>query len=182
VSDTTGRALDLCTMAQRLLDGLVAHYTAAGETLPSYRYIAAGETTAVPWDCTTGQVTVALQGVGFGPAEEAYPTNVQAGGASSVMDTRHAIFEVAVVRPLPTTSNVNGVPSAESLNTAGVQFMHDAGMISQALVVIAAELKQDMPRGSTIRPGIVDPRGPSGGLVGAAGMFYVSMIDLEAVT
>ena len=178
---TLGRYLDLPTVATTVLNAVTAHFAAGGVELPSRQSIAAGSPNEIAWDCE--QLTVALQGVGWGQAEEAFSQNVQTGTGMSAQGSRHAVILVGLVRCTPTLSSDGNPPTPEQITSGGLAFFKDAGMLSQALVTACADLKNAvaMGRGNVARSGLIDPIGPSGGFVGMVGSIYISLTDLNTV-
>jgi hypothetical protein len=174
-----GTGLRVDTLAQSLLDTINDHF-AAGPTanaLPARQYVAAGDPNDVAWDAE--QLTVCLQGIAWGVAEESYPQNVQVGANAMALVTRHAVYEIELLRCLPTTGLKNGVPDLAALNEFGLSYLRDCGLMSQATVAFAAELRHGLAVGAIVRPGIVTTKGPQGGYVAVNCPFYISAMDLS---
>lgn len=178
---TLGRYPDLPTVCTTLLAAINAHFAAAGVALPDSQFIAPGVYSEVSWDCE--QLFVALQSVGWGVAEEAFQQTVQTGSNMSAMSQRHAVLIVELVRCEPGADGDGSAPEIADTNTAGLAFMKDCALLSQASIVAAAELNQanNLGRGEVVRAGIVEPIGPSGGYQGAALSVYVSLLGLNQV-
>jgi len=185
---TLGRWVDVLGACQTVQAAIQAQFEAAGVELPDRQYIAAGAPGDEAWDCE--QLVVALQGIAWGVAEEAYAQAVQSGTNMSAQSMRHAVIEVSLVRAITVTSQRNGQPEVEDMNADGVRFLLDCGVLSQGMVVAASNLHDVgmdtispvFPGGVVARPGIVDPVGPSGGFVGATATIYVSVMDLNKVS
>lgn len=176
---TIGQYPDIPTLAQTLLGAIGAQYQAAGVALPDRQYIAAGAPNQIAWDCE--QLVISLQGIGWGVAEEAFQQTVQTGTGASVQGPRHAVLVVQLVRCLPTPEDDGTPPSADDLTDAGLTYLKDCALLSQAMQIAAAELArpENLGRGAVTRFGIVDPEGPAGGFVGASASLYVSLTKLN---
>jgi hypothetical protein len=171
---TAGQGLRVDLLAADLLSAVVAHFAASDRPLPERRYVSGGEPTAVAWDCE--QLTVTIQGIGWGVAEESYPVTMQANNSRGLAQ-RHVVYDVELVRCTPDTSTIrDGVPDMDTLNAWGLGILRDMGLLSQATVAFGNTLRS---KGAVVRPGIVNPAGPSGGFVGAVCQFYVSSFDLS---
>lgn len=171
---TTGQGLRVDLLAADLLAAVITHFATSDRTLPERQYVSGGEPTAVAWDCE--QLTVTLEGIGWGIAEESYPVTMQANNNRGLAQ-RHAVYDIELVRCVPDTSTIrNGVPEASALNLWGMGILRDMGLLSQATVAFSNTLRK---LGAVVRPGIVAPAGPSGGFVGSVCQFYVSSMDLS---
>lgn len=175
-----GQRLTIFEIAETILNGVVAHYAAKTdaevEPLPARRYVNAGDPALLAWDCE--QLTVSLQGVGFGQAADASPLAPQVGPSAGVFAVRHAILEVSLVRCVPGPDDNGNPPSDLVLYEAGATFMRDCGMLSQALVEIASRIRQDLQPEGKVTAGEVVPAGPEGSFVAAVGLFQVSALGL----
>lgn len=179
-----GRGIAVRALAVDILDAVVAHWGAATNVLalPDRRYIAAGDPSSVVWDCD--QLVVSLSGVGFGPAQDAAPpVTPRAGSPASIMTVRHAVFDISLVRCMPTPTGRNATtPSIEEMNAAGEQFMADAGMLSQALVWWASRTQKSLlpnDGASSVQLGVITPGEASGKYVGMSGAAIVTCAALE---
>lgn len=184
---SAGQGLRVKTIANQLLAAVIEHWSialaASGAdvvALPERRYVHAGDPSSVPWDCE--QLTVALSGIGFGPAEDAAPTTPRAGGPANVLSVRHAVFDLALVRCIPTPSGRNATPpSVAELQAAGDRFMRDAGLLSQALVRWGTRTRGLLVNdgASSVGLGVIEPGDASGGFVAITGSALVTAGDLE---
>lgn len=172
--DSAGKGLRVDLLAADLLSAVVAHFATSGRDLPDRRYVSGGEPGAVAWDCE--QLTVTIEGIGWGVAEESYPVTMQANNNRGLAQ-RHVVYDIELVRCVPSTDTIrDGLPDMDALNTWGLGILRDMGLLSQATVAYANTLR---PTGAVVRPGIVNPAGPSGGFVGSVCQFYVSSMDLS---
>lgn len=161
-----GKGLDIASTAVELLTHIQAFWTAAAPgsvtVLPERRIIPPGDPRTVAWDCE--QLTVALTGIGFGPAVDAAPApSPRAGVPFSVESLRHVILAVTLVRCTPVVGDTGQGPSADELHTAGLIYLRDSGMLSQAMVTYAGKLRARLPKEANVQCGAVDPVGPNGG-------------------
>lgn len=155
-------------MATRILDAVVSHFEASAHAddvdLPDRRYVCAGDPLAVPWDCA--QLTVAMQGVTTGAAVDARPLSPRSGTPSGVALVRSVTYVVSLVRCVPVQDDVGNPPSVARMETAGRTFARDMGLLSQAVVELASQLREGLPVGQTVQAGEVAPVGPDGEYVG----------------
>lgn len=159
---TKGLGLDIVTEAELLLSTVVEHYAAAAVDLPSRQHLVAGDPREFAWDCE--QLTVALQGIGWGPAVSAGGQAARTGSPVSVGGTRHVVLAVTLVRCTPQMRDTAGgaaPPLATDLDAAGRSFMRDAGLMSQAIVTYVSEATQRLDRVASVEAGVVEPIGPS---------------------
>jgi hypothetical protein len=177
---SSGDALQVGTLAADLLATVERHWVgAAGAPLPERRYVAAGEPRSQAWDCE--QLTVSLDGIGFGPAVDVSETSPRAGSPASVMSVRHAVFSIALVRCIPGSDSRGRPPGAAELNAAGAQFMLDAGLLSQALVEYGTRTRKrvtDADPAALVQTGIIEPAGPSGKYVAVEGSVIITAAGL----
>jgi hypothetical protein len=177
---TAGRAINVRSLANSLLDAVVAHWQSAeGAPLPTRRYVAPGVPSAVAWDCE--QLTVSLAGVGWGPAIDSSPVSPRGGTPTSVSSVRHAMFMVSLVRCTPVPNAKGTPPSAADLQASGDQFMLDAGLLSQALVRWRSKTAGQLPEDghSMVQLGVIEPAGPSGKYVSVEGSAIITAAGLE---
>lgn len=179
---TIGRGVAVRALALDLMAVIESHWAQSMATpLPARRYVAPGDPGSQVWDCE--QLVISLAGVGFGPAEDSGPTSPRAGGPASVMSVRHAVFNVALVRCMPTPTGRNATaPSMEALQDAGEQFMQDAGVLSQALVRWGSRTQKSLQPGdgtASVRLGVIETGEASGGFVGLTALAAVTCANLE---
>jgi hypothetical protein len=159
--------LDVHAMAGKILAAVVAHFAAstnpADADLPDRRYVGAGDPLAVAWDCE--QLTVTMQGVTTGAAVDARPLSPRSGTPSGVALVRSVTYVVSLVRCHPTQNDAGDPPPVADLEAAGVVFARDMGVLSQALVELASQLRENLPVGQTVQAGEVAPVGPDGSFV-----------------
>lgn len=177
-----GRGLNVADTAQDLLNHVIAHYAAAApgtvSPLPERRAVLAGDPRTVAWDCE--QLTVSLDGIGVGPSQDsqlAVP-GVRMGSPLSATALRHAVFSVSLVRCTPAMSEDGTPPTAEELNAAGLVFMRDCGLLSQAMVTFAGILADRLPDTASVECGAVQPFGPSGGFHAADTAMAITVPEL----
>lgn len=166
-----GQGIRVDEMAQTLLDHVVVHFEAAGVDLPDHRVVTAG---APAWDCE--QLTVTLVGVGWGQAIDSATESARPGSPLSVYALRHAVYAVSIVRCVPT--NDPDPPSMDELNASGLQFMKDAGLLSQALVEVGSGVRNQLGPSGSVQAGMIEPIGPEGGFVGMDGQFIITAATL----
>jgi hypothetical protein len=159
VSTTLGLGLDVTSEARELLIAVERHFSAAGNALPDRRGLVPGDPRSFAWDCE--QVTVSLAGIGWGPAAAAGPPSPRTGSPASVMTMRHAVLLVTLVRCTPQMTDSGEPPPADQLDTAGGEFMRDAGLLSQAIAAYVADASSRLDRVATVEAGVVEPLGPS---------------------
>lgn len=177
---TAGKALNVQGTAQNILAAVVDHYAATSPlvALPDRQYVAPGAPDQIAWDCE--QLVVSVQGIGWGQAPSAGQSPSPAIGAHvSVTAVRHVIYDVALVRCTPSTGDpITGIPPVADIHAAGLAFMTDMGLMSQALVVACATVRAGLDRGSLVEPGAVNPAGPSGGFHGMSAQIAVTVAQL----
>lgn len=161
-----GKGLDVAGVAQDLLDHVILHWERAAPgtavALPERRLIAPGDPRTIAWDCE--QVTISLEGIGFGPAVDiAASPSPRAGLPLSVNSLRHAVFTVSVVRCTPPGGEDGSPPAAAELHAAGVTYLRDCGLLSQAVVTFAGVMRARLSDTESVQCGAVTPFGPSGG-------------------
>lgn len=174
-----GQGLDIVGFGTRVFDAVVAHYAAAVppvSPLPSRQYIAPGDAINVAWDCE--QFTVSCQAIGYGPAPDAGTPSVHSGTNYGVYGIRHAVFAAQLVRCVATIPDNADYPAVADIHADGLRSLRDAGMLSQALTELAAELRQGLARGVAIQTGDVVPVGPEGEFMALVAGFTVTVGDL----
>lgn len=170
----SGKGLRVDTLAETLLARVIAHFGAAGVDLPTHRLVTAG---APAWDCE--QLTVTLVGIGWGQAIDSATESARPGSPMSVFATRHAVYAVSLVRCVPQPNDHDmSPPSVADLTASGLQFMRDAGLLSQALVEVASGLRNTLGPAGSVQAGMIEPIGPDGGFVGMDGQFIVTSGEL----
>lgn len=171
-----GQGINLQTLSGQLLDAVVQHWAGVDPQLPARRFVAAGEPRTIAWDCE--QVFVSLAGIGLGPAADSSMPAMNPPTVVSAMAIRHAVLTVSLVRCTPSRSDGKQV-DADILDAAGRVFMHEAGLLSQALIEFAAELRQGLSRELQVLPGLVEPVGPEGGFHGLEAALSLTAMRLE---
>ena len=163
-----GKGLNVADTAQELLAHVIAHYEAAAPgsvtPLPERRAILAGDPREVAWDCE--QLTVCLEGIGVGQAVDAsnMTPSPRMGVPASALALRHAVIAISLVRCTPAPGNDGSAPSVAELNAAGLTFLRDCGMLSQATVTFAGLLRDKLGGDDgSVQCGAVTPYGPTGG-------------------
>lgn len=169
--------LRLDGIADMILQQIVRTFARAEVALPERRYVAAGTPRDVAWDCE--QLTVALSGIGWGPASDRSVGSRQPGSEVSALAMRHAVYAISLVRPYPVWDpeqdpHEREFPPAEQLHERGLAHLRDSGLLSQSLVSLCSTVQDDPAvkhlRGmggpyGLVLPGLVESIGPSGGFV-----------------
>lgn len=176
-----GKGLDVATTAQDLLAHVIAHYEAAAPgtvtPLPARRIVVAGDPREVAWDCE--QLTVCLDGIGFGQAlDAAIAPSPRAGVPFSATALRHAVFAVSIVRCTPPPGNDGEAPPDAELNSAGLTFFRDCGMLSQCMVTFAGLMREQLGDTASVQCGAITPFGPSGGYHAADAAMAITVPEL----
>lgn len=175
----SGRRVTLREISEALLAAVVDHFTAAGVALPERRYIAPGDPGQVAWDCE--QLFVAIQGVGWGqaPSESTEAANVNIGSPVRALAIRHAVLVVSLVRCTPSEGDLDtGMPDVADIHAAGLAFMDDMGLLSQALLEACTRIRPGLPKPALVEPGAVTPEGPSGAYHGMTAPLAITVGDL----
>jgi len=146
---------------------------AAPQPLPAARYLAGGDPRTVAWDHDDGQVTVALDRAVMGLD----PTTAAVTARSPRRDpgnhgriTRHAVYEVQIVRPAPGMAFVEVLPGADEIGAHGYLVMSDMGHLLTCLadgIRDGAFLREHVGAGNVIL-GDAESLGPAGGLSAVA--------------
>lgn len=173
---TLGQGLSVVALADRILEGIRDHFTAASHELPARQFITPGSPRDIAWDCE--QFVVGLTGIGWGQALDQSQTSQRPGSPFSVSALRHAVFEIQIVRCTPPPQANGNPPSVAAIDTSGRQFLRDGGLLSQALVTMTSELRNGMQRGELVQAGAIEPLGPDGGYHAVAASMYVSAMEL----
>jgi len=179
VTTALGKRIYVAELAQKVLDGVVAHFDAADVALPDRRYIAPGNPQLIAWDCE--QLVVSLTGIGWGSAPDAAVGSVKPGAQMSVQGVRHAVFSIQLVRCTPKSNDTRTPwPPAAEIQAAGVDFMRDSGLLSQALVTLLAELRQGLAqdRSGVVEAGALTSLGPEGGYHGMEATLAITSLML----
>lgn len=168
-----GKGLDLVSVAQQMLDVVVAQFEAAGHPLPDRRYVAPGNPGEIAWDCE--QFVIALDGIGWGQAVDESQPSPRAGTPVSVNGLRHAVFSLTLVRCTPQPPARANLPTVDAINTAGLVYLRDAGLLSQALLNIAVELGRALRHEGNVQAGAVETAGPQAGYHGLQGSLAITV-------
>jgi hypothetical protein len=177
----TGLGLAVGDIARMILDGVVAHYDAVDAAcakpsgranLPRRRIIAPGNPRLIAWDCEQVVVTMSGIGVGQAPGEGGRPAG--RGNPISATGLRHAVFAVQVVRCTPESRDGTTPPPEQEVTDAGLAYLRDAGLLSQALVDVCTNVAGGLPIGSRVVPGAVEALGPEGGFAAVEGALAVT--------
>lgn len=118
--------MNLGEVAAKLLDDMATALITTGRSIPSRRYITAGE---VADDCE--QFVVTLNRLFHGLPSDETPLEVDCRSATS------AEFEVRLTKCVPTVGEDGTPPSAANLTTAGAVTINDAQAMQEALYSIA---------------------------------------------
>lgn len=172
-----GKGLAITDEAVFLLDAVTDHFAAAGRELPDRQCVVAGDPRSFAWDCE--QLTVSLQGIGWGPATSAAANSPRTGSPASTMSVRHVVLAVTLVRCTPTPDEEGDPPDAAELDAAGRLFMRDAGLLSQAIVTYVSKAEQRLNRVASIEAGIVEPIGPNATHHGLEAVLSITVGHLE---
>lgn len=167
--------LDVAGTGQRIKDWVIARFEESSQPLPERRYCAPGDPRSISWDCE--QFVVALGGIGWGQALDEGSTSARTGSPISVMGMRHAVYTLQLVRctPQPDATKREKLPSVAALDAAGLAFMRDAGLLSQAMLTFAADMSQHLGRDALVQCGVVEPVGPDGGFHAAEGTITITV-------
>lgn len=174
---TVEKGLDVGELAIEILTGVEEYFAAVGVDLPTRRFVSAGDTGTIAWDCE--QLTVCMVGIGYGANED---QNSLSGKVRAQLSTRirSVIFSVVLVRCITSKPERNERwPSVIALHDDGVRFMKDVGHMSQAILQLATRRNgriNVMADGDGYaQAGAVTPLGPEGGYVGLDAAFQVTV-------
>lgn len=184
----SGTGLNLVPIATAILERIEAHFADANVELPDRRYIAPGATDNVAHDFSDvqgnvcGQLVVTLDGIGWGASSQnVTDINVKPGAQSSAAGVRHAVFQIQLVRCTPSANRNSrfgsAAPAVEDIHAAGLDFLRDAELLSQALLVLCSELTTSFitNRAGLVQAGVIQPIGPSGGVHGAQAQIEITV-------
>lgn len=169
-----GQRLTIDTLAQQVLDAVVTQFDTSVLALPTRRYVAPGDPLAIAWDCE--QVVVALQGIGWGQAEDVTLQSPKVASQFAMTALRHVVFSIQIVRCTPSGGPRGGLPEADAVHNAGLTAMQDSGQLSQALVWLVSHL--ELGSDGLARAGAISPMGPSGGYHGIEGTLAITAGEL----
>jgi hypothetical protein len=162
--------------ASGLLEALVAHWSAAGVSLPARRVIAPGAPGLIAWDCE--QVVLSLGQILLGTAEDSVSASAQLGAAASNV-TRAAQWSIQVVRCTPEQDDAGEPPAVEVLTEAGLAALVDAGLLSQFVTNLATWPPDWIPPGGRVRGGGVTSLGPQGGYHGFEATLTLPALEVQ---
>ncbi len=169
----TGQGLAVADIAQTILKAIVAHFaTAQGVALPVRRIIAPGTSQSIAWDAE--QLVVSLTGIGLGSAPTQPAFAQRTGNPISAAGMRHAIFAIQLVRCVPESKDTSRPPDAAVITAAGLAFMRDAGLLSQALVEATTPVAALLGGFGSVEPGAIHTIGPGGGMAANEGTLAVT--------
>jgi hypothetical protein len=146
---------------------------AAPQPLPDARFMAGGDPRTVAWDSDAGQVTVALDRIVMGADPITAAVTVRSPRAdpgNHMRITRHAVYEVQIVRPAPSLSYAGSIPGGTAIDAHGYELMGDIGHLATCLadgIRAGAFLREHVGQGQMIL-GDAESLGPSGALAGVA--------------
>lgn len=177
---TIGQGLAVASIAQNIMDAMVRHFGAAtGVSLPHRRIIAPGDIRLIAHD-NCEQFILALAGIGLGQAPGQGGTPRRTGTPISAGGLRHAVFAMQIVRFVPESQDGSTPPDADVVTAAGLNLMRDAGLMSQALVEVCAQLAASLSLGhqGSVQPGAVEMVGPEGGVAAVEGSLVITAGEL----
>jgi hypothetical protein len=151
----SGQYIDVPSIAQAVLIGVVAHFSDAGVELPDRQVIAPGETRSVAWDCEGVVVT-------FGGLEYGQASNAGGGAKPSGNPINIGVWRAAfVVQIIRCAVDADGGPAdPEKLTEAGIVFMKDAALLALALSRLCGP-NGPLRRSGMAELGPVNPLGPA---------------------
>jgi hypothetical protein len=145
----------------------------APQPLPPKQYLAGGDPRTVAWDNDDGQVTVTLDRIvmGMDPISTMVTArSPRANPANRGVLTRHAVYEVQIVRPAPGLTFAGSIPDGTALDAHGYEMMGDLGHLLTCLADGIREgvfLREHVGQGNIIL-GDGESLGPAGSLAAAA--------------
>lgn len=173
-----GKGLDIGGIATDLLAGIEEHFAASEVELPEARFVTAGNPQLVAWDCD--QLVVGVAGIGYGWAADKASLSPKDASQLSAVGLRHVIFSVQLVRCIPSsgTGRTRSIPSPESLHEAGMKFVRDAGLLSQALHTAVGKLSAALKNTGLAEAGAISTLGPEGQYAAVDGSVMVTAGNL----
>jgi hypothetical protein len=153
----------------------------APQPLPAARYLAGGDPRTVAWDHDAGQVTVAMDRAvtGLDPvATQVTARSPRRDPGNHARITRHAVFEVQIVRPAPGLDYAGRVPGGSAIDAHGYLLMSDTGHLITCLADGIREgtfLREHVGQGDAIL-GDAESLGPAGALAAAACGLSISLL------
>jgi hypothetical protein len=177
---TLGKGLDIADTAEEFLQCIIDHYAAAPgdvEPLPERQCVVSGDARTIAWDCD--QLTVSLDGIGYGPAQDNASDSARSGSPISATAVRHAVLVVQLVRCIPAPDS-NGNVSRDAIHAAGLRYLRDSGMISQAVTAFAARVRKGLEaKTESVIPGVVDVVGPLGDKAALETTLAITVLNLR---
>lgn len=176
-----GQALDVYTLGDSLFRAVVDHFAARSQPeyqdLPERRYLAAGDSSSVAWDCE--QFTVSLEGIGTGSSQDSPSPALPPGVPAGVAGVRYLTLMCSLVRCTPTLDESGNFPSVEAMAEAGALFYRDAGLLSQAVVEWVSQMRHQLGRSALVKAGDVLPAGPEGPFAGLICSVQITAVELK---
>lgn len=166
---SSGKALDVATLAATVLAGVVEHYDAAGVELPEYRTIRQGDTRTVAWD--EPALLVTFPAIRWGPPSgsgQARPT-----GPAIGMVVRHAVIGLQLIR---LAVDPDGPVTVVTMTAAALIQAQDMGLLSQAIAELC-DKAGPLARYGQATPGDVVALGPQGQVVTVETTLAVTVLD-----
>lgn len=171
-----GQFIDVPAIAQLTLDGIVAHFAAAGVELPERRVIVAGEPRAIAWDCPS--LTIASGGILWGAGPGTGSATARRTGNPVSVGARYTVITAQIIRCAP-GSDGGEPPDPDVLTEAGLTTLKDGGLLSQALVEMCGRNGVFRQFGTGLAGG-VDFLGPDGGFVACEGNLTVTAANITS--
>ncbi|MGH3783144.1 MAG: hypothetical protein ACRDRO_21600 [Pseudonocardiaceae bacterium] len=154
-----GQGVDVGSIAQTVLDAVVAHFAPSGVALPARQVIAPGAPRQIAWDGE--QVIVSMSGIYPGQAQGAAGgLPARTGNPISAGGMRYTVIVVQIVRAVPESDGTDP-PDADVLTAAGLALARDAGLLSQCLMELVGQSGALRKAGMAVAGG-VEILGPSG--------------------
>lgn len=153
----------------------------APQPLPDERFVAGGDPRLIAWDNDNGQVTVGLQRLimGIDPISTAVTARSPRADPGNIgRITRHAVYEVQIVRPAPGLSYASSVPDGSAIDAHGYELMSDSGHLLTCLadgIRSGAFLREHVGQGNVVL-GDGQTLGPQGGLAAIACALTVPLL------
>jgi hypothetical protein len=176
-----GQALDVYQLGSSLFQAVVDHFAAHSQAeyrdLPERRYLEAGDSTSIAWDCEL--FAVSMEGIGVGSSQDSPAPAMAPGRGTSVSAVRFVTLACTLVRCCPTLGENGEFPPVAELAAAGALFFRDSGLLSQAVVEWASQMRRSLGPSAEVRLGDVIPAGPEGAFVGLICTAQVSVTSLK---